>query len=119
MKDELIKEGNELFAIFLGSDREYDAVPELYYWTFDPELIQINDIVLGSSWICGNFQFHCSWNWLMPVYEKIIRQKLDSLSEELVIKFITLSDRLIDADGIEEVWKEIVEFIKIYNKLKE
>jgi hypothetical protein len=60
--------------------------------------------------------YHRSWNQLMPVYEKIIRQRLDSLSEELNNQFIILSDRLIDADGIEEVWKEIVKFIEIYNK---
>lgn len=72
-------------------------------------------IEMSTAFMIGNFFFHTSWDWLMPVYQKIVKEELYGESEEGIILFNCLSDSLIDGDDIIEVFEHIVEFIKWYN----
>jgi hypothetical protein len=60
-------------------------------------------------------QYHSDWNWLMPVYIKIVKEELYGENEEAIILFNIMYERLGDGDGIEEVRKYIVQFIQWYN----
>ena len=84
-------------------------------------------------------QYHFSWNWLMPVWEKIGNLESDKFQIEEVkigrkgcyIKALTIpyninkrlsADYVIGDDGCEQLFETtfrvIVEFIKWYNKNK-
>lgn len=69
-KQEII-DGNKLIAEFWGS-KELIYEVGTAYWKFNDEWYGIfNDNMLGSNWVCGNFQFHKSYNWLIPIIDKI------------------------------------------------
>lgn len=67
----------------------------------------------SGDWIPENeLQYHTSWDWLMPVVQKI---KRTDLSREMVMQGM---DELIDGfdTDIETTYKAVVEFIKQHNK---
>jgi hypothetical protein len=61
--------------------------------------------------------YHSSWDALMPVYIKIVLGEMHGDNNDGITLFNIMYDRLGDADGIDEVWKSIVAFIKWYNTL--
>lgn len=70
MTDKQIQEGNKLIVVFMGYeiiDRNgYDAV------VMKPELtITSGNIGLYSEYLNQWAKYHSSWDWLMPVVEKI------------------------------------------------
>ena len=54
-------------------------------------------------------QYHTSWDWLMPVAEKIYKER--GLDDEIVLM---IRDSVAELN-IESMYKTIVEFIKEYN----
>ena len=54
-------------------------------------------------------QYHTSWDWLMPVAEKIYKER--GLDDEIVLM---IRDSVAELN-IESMYKTIVEFIKQYN----
>lgn len=105
MKNKEIIEGNEIIARFNGDrfDTEFDTGFELDYY------------------IIEDSRYHLEWNWIMPVYIKIVRlmDKYAEMSEDCVIRFNVLYDRVGDGDGILEIWEQVIEWIKCYNKSQE
>jgi len=71
---------NKLIAEFMGSN-----LNGLESWQYEEEL-----------------QYHTSWDWLMPVVEKIYQ--LDSNAD------------FFGSINLEATYKEVVEFIKEHNK---
>jgi hypothetical protein len=114
-------EGNKLIAGYVGDKTEFEneySIPikgdhALLYW--DAEL-----------------QFHNSWDWLMPVVEKINDTAIDEDSKYTVVimdhrvwvKIEGPQEKtIVDFDGyntsfIESVWNAVVEFIEWYNTQK-
>ena len=116
MSKEEILEGNKLIAEFMGAEvsQAYSKTKEqdglMFYYQKDSSPATYRN--LSSAAI----KYHSSWEWLMPVYIKIVREKLWDSYEEGVIIFNILYDRLADAEGIDKVYESIVEFIKWYNQ---
>jgi hypothetical protein len=115
MTQEKIIEGNKLIAEFMGA-----IWGKSTGWEFG----QFSSVYSR----CGNnLKFHLSWDWLMPVVEKII-----SLNYGFNLILTTTNtrhcviysgngeyDNLLHGDEqiINIVWKSVVEFIKWYNNI--
>jgi len=98
MDKEIIK-GNKLIAEFMG-------------FIYDRPCLVTGKQLFGIE----DCRYHSSWDWLMPVYIKIVKEEMCGEDEQAVILFNIMYERLGDGDGIEEVWKYIVQFIKWYNQ---
>ena len=87
---------NKLIAEFMG----------IVYPKLD-NVIVIDNVVIKED----ELQYHISWDWLMPVVQKI---KRTDLSREMVMQGM---DELIDGfdTDIKNTYKSVVEFIKEYN----
>lgn len=120
MSEQEILEGNKLIAEFMGI---YNS----------QLLLNINENIgsqyipyLGDDYI-SNLKFHSSWDWLMPVVEKIENDLQDSFNVDIINKnqceivrngneFICgYGFETINHSKIEAVYNSIVEFIKWYN----
>ena len=84
-------ESNKLIAEFMG-------VHEIMHDGYSEYELPSNEIV-------QNLQYHKSWDWLMPVVEKIYQ--LDSNAD------------FFGSINLEATYKEVVEFIKAYNNGKQ
>lgn len=87
-----MKQDNKLIAEFMNVDKHGDT-----------EFI-VNRLICNYE----SMQYKTSWDWLIPVIDKI--GKTDCDHEPLANVSIYSS--------IEEIYKEVVEFIKWYNKNK-
>lgn len=99
------KNDNELIAEFMGV-------------TFDPQEYQGDRIGRHGVTIKGT-QYHESWDWLMPVVEKInnlnmLDYNLDRDSQWLHEKVITTR---VNCE-LQFLYKAVVQFIKWYNSQK-
>lgn len=119
MTNEEILEGNKLIAEFFGSNPKLDNELNIIYWTWDDLWYEIfQDYDSGSSWISGDFKFHKSWNWIMPIVKKIKEvDPLDKLWEKHNMDKFNLYEYLMDVDII-STFETCVEFIKWYNNEK-
>jgi hypothetical protein len=109
-REELLKE-NKLIAEFMGAFKE------------EGQLVNILTVPLGNDeWYLDiddeeSGQFHTSWDWLIPVIDKIYssdeyyKYKSDSIG-------IFEREVFINTKYIEETFKSVVEFINWYNKQK-
>lgn len=131
MPEQEIIEGNKLIAEFM----KFPSNKHLENWVDVPnEYISIYGKHFGIGFNC---KFHKSWDWLMPVVEKIKDVITlgyfnidstwhDELRQEWVIQWsnsspsrsfcIKRSDFKKDIRLIELLWFAVVEFIKWYNK---
>lgn len=121
MTEQEIIEGNKLIAEFMGDYRAKYKVS--------------NDYTLANAML-KTLKYHSSWDWLMPVVEKIKDVMTlgyfnidstwhDELRQEWVIQWsnsspsrsfcIKRSDFKRDIKLIELVWLAVIEFFKWYN----
>lgn len=130
-----VEEGNRLIAEFMGRkfkpykdnhsyDAEYNtyaeclsAIEENKWMGYTPQL----------GWKIGVGKYHSSWDWLMPVVEKI--EKMDSRDVDCRISIekdtcnIYYDDKekqyefnlWADGSKIKAVWQSIVAFLQWYN----
>ena len=102
-----IEEGNKLIAEFMG---RCGKVNKHLYWVNIPSV----------KWVTvEQMQFHTSWDWLMPVVEKINEINILKISSNLGSLKMKVKGSLygIGVDNtIEDVWKIVVLFIKTYNE---
>ena len=109
------KTDNELIADFMGIEEAYN--PNGNDWvlkTTTPDAYGDTDIL--ESYKGNELQYHSSWDWLMPVTEKISDIKGWSLNSTL--EWLSESQ---DRDGlydIEGIFQAVVEFINQINKEK-
>lgn len=103
MKD--IKTDNELIAEFMGAT---------------PCIVRVKSIGDERGYECDDFKlptdelrYHTSWNWLMPVVEKIL-EIVDEETREINSEGLAIFELAIGTP-ISEVYKAAVEFIKFYN----
>lgn len=113
-KEKAIIEGNRLIAEFMGAS--FDDLGNVSF------VMPADGIGLAG---CGQhaIKYHSSWDWLMPVVEKI--EKLGYgfviIGEQTEI-YTNYDGQLFVEDGetkIESVWKVVISFIKWYNQNKE
>lgn len=104
MTQEEIIAGNKLIAVFMGAK----LVTGNYY------LIPKSVFPNGEDYLKGDeFEYHSSWDWIMPVVEKInridknkIRVYMGTCNNLFVLKI---------TDGKDVVYKRVVQFITFYN----
>ena len=108
MNQQEIIEGNKLIAEFMGAK----MVVENYHG------INIIEFPDKSTKDLRGLRYHSSWDWLMPVVEKI--HTMEEYTEEYTSEQIIYAPILqaIPLYGIRRVWNEVVEFIKWYNEQK-
>lgn len=102
---------NELIAEFMGMPHEKDPFVKSNekYWHYKE---------LGV--MSESLQFDTSWDWLMPVVEKI-GGLWESPGEDGETEESMQVRRLMEMEldsGIEKIYANVVEFIKWYNETK-
>lgn len=113
-----IIESNKLIAAFMGADMEHDAEYEMY------GIIQ--DIQDGEDekhfFTAEEMLFHSSYDWLMPVAEKIEQSGYDSVIEfsdfTYQCTFLDVSIGVTASTKIEAIYGAVIQFIQWYNKQK-
>lgn len=109
--------GNKLIAIFDGwISNKYENLPNRLH-----EIKEGVEVGLDIS----EFKYHASWDWLMPVVEKINGLCMDEHGQFGVIIYSTFcqinysSDVIIESKSnsklIISVWEGIISFIQWYN----
>lgn len=118
---EEIIEGNKLIAEFVGVPawKSYWNKEDNSDW-YDTQKLK-NASIKGVNTGSGSTKylyFDSSWDWLMPVVEKI--HTMEEYTEEYAAEQVIYAPILqaIPLYGIKGVWDEVVEFIKWYNKQK-
>lgn len=118
---EALEQGNRLIAEFHGW--KHFSTPKQKgkgYWDF-PEWGK-------ASWDAYSFEYHKSWDWLMPVVEKInsmrgydviIFKTSCHVNHEHTILFETSYETSKKGSLIMDVWQVIVDFIQWYNTQKQ
>lgn len=125
MTQEEIIEGNKLIAVFIGL-KEKGFGRNMHF-------VDKNGKIIAMSYL---LQYHTSWDWLMPVVEKIESLGLEILDECNLWYFqINKQEVFINMSGIlnngnkfelnkyiesetkkEAIYKAVVEFIKWFNQ---
>jgi len=91
-----MNESNKLIAEFMGMENERHSDGR-YLFTTD-----IDELKGADTRFWEQLYFHVSWDWLMPVVEKIYQ--LNSNTD------------FFGSINLEATYKEVVEFINEYNK---
>jgi hypothetical protein len=97
-------EENRMIAEFMGwkqSDfsEEYMVPPQGERWEW-------------SAYMMHSIKYHTSWDWLMPVVQKILNRDDQTFPDSYTL---WVSDSLMYAD-IERVYSAVVSFLKWYNE---
>lgn len=93
-----IEEKNRMIAVFMGFERL-----ESYKIWFDNKGKEVHQL-----------DFHISWDWLMPVVDKIYSTGLD---EHDINEIGDITHALLDVN-ISAVHEAVVKFIEMYNNQK-
>ena len=111
-------EDNKLIAEFMGLELDYDMVwlsaqdnSNLIYGRDYPEWADIKEVG-HTTYVKVHIEYDRSWDWLMPVVEKIYSLGLENEPALLV------RDALAEANR-KDTYQAVVEFIKEYNKKEE
>lgn len=121
-KEEII-EGNKLIAEFMGYEKT------IYSDVFNGDLYAL-DVSKGEIYAISQMQYHASWDWIMPVVEKIEQKGcIVEISYSLVCMcricviwekhkkaFNIINDNNGGLEPIIAIYKSVVEFIKWYNQ---
>lgn len=146
LPSEEIQEGNKLIAEFMGGQiREAWRVGDSIHYTWTGEYVKewrgkmglpIVKEMKEMHILTDHLFFHSSWNWLMPVVEKINSLQVPEDSRGDVTYVVTIEPGycVISAGGesivsekqafdsglplIEIVYEAVVEFIKWHNEQK-
>lgn len=102
-----MKTDNELIAEFMGGHQNAEG---RWYNVTDKQRKQ------GGYYLPDGFEYHTSWDWLMPVVEKIAT--IHSKNPK-VFKGEDIIMNLSITAPISEVYSESLEFIKFYNSQKD
>lgn len=111
MTREEIIEGNKLIAEFMGGEVNENGtcigytkmqIPDLAFRTYNFDSLKI-----------AGYDYHSSWDWLMPVVENI---DLLHFNEK---QYFEIDVQQFMDNNIESVYYSVVNFLKRYNKRNE
>ena len=112
-------EGNKLIAKFMEVTNEISDLyylPQFGHYFNSYGNIEFNDIFRSTE-----LKYHSSWDWLMPVVEKIKNtigfKSIDECSEKEWYASIGVTRLTITSD-IQTVWYAVINYIKWYNAKK-
>ena len=98
------QENNRLIAEFMGFTYEKNIG-----W-YDNEMLMSQDVYDNQDGNCfDELKFHSSWDWLMPVVEKIE----DYLSDNIGV--VGYFDECLSSNDLDTRYQAVVEFIKQHN----
>tara|TARA_R100000541_G_scaffold56019_1_gene65202 strand:- start:287 stop:613 length:327 start_codon:yes stop_codon:yes gene_type:complete len=98
---------NKLIAEFMGFTYEKNIG-----W-YDNEMLMSQNVYDNQDGNCfDELKFHSSWDWLMPVIEKIGSHTLSSTIEMLADYYYKDGDNQDGLEGIEGFYKAVVFWIK-------
>jgi hypothetical protein len=95
----LIEENNKMIAEFMQ-----------YPNHIDEESGETSYIIDSVHCVDYNLDFHTSWNWLMPVVEKIENYLSDNVGK------VGYFDECLSSNNLEVRYQAVVEFINQYNE---
>lgn len=101
-----VLEKNKLIAFFMGADKADED--ESFVW-----LPKFNGKRGKVSCHVNDLKYNASWNWLMPVVEKI--NKLVLTKQEQFDYLLFIRRYVADAD-IEKAYPHIIRLIEYYNQ---
>lgn len=112
-----MKTDNELIAEFMGGVSREKIFPE------DRQIIKTSE---HGNCYTENLKYDTSWDWLMPVVFKIDKLYNENFPPDFIQRVISKESEIIDshymnviavpmATPIEEIYKEVVEFVKWHN----
>ena len=117
MEKNLILNGNELIAEFMG----FKVIAK----SFEDKLIYNIPTNNGIGYISYMMEYHKSWDWLMPVVEKIEEMSV-SVSISYNYCYIEteqqkggFNKKIQSKNKLKSTYKAVVKFIKWNNKNKE
>lgn len=103
-----MKTDNELIAEFMGFEFKNDHT-NVKYWHYNELNLVSTDLIFNES-----------WDWLMPVVEKMYSLWLgvgeDGFQKSLNLRLHSFSRKCPIHSPITQVYLRVVEFIKWYNK---
>jgi hypothetical protein len=116
-----VREGNVLIANFVAATNVGKPEWEYTYWMID-----------GKSYREDELKYHSSWDWLMPVVEKIEtlfdnnivvniydeRCTIEVSTQYAMAKDFHLPNEFYNNEGpkIKSVWLSVTEFLQWYNQ---
>lgn len=121
MENQNVLNGNKLIAKFMGA-KEFSISnsTKIEYCLYPCEISGETPNGFESQSVKG-LLFHKSWDWLIPVVEKISKW-LNDLEDET--GYINFSDHYINFneysfiyDSFEDLYNNVIEFIKWYNNV--
>jgi hypothetical protein len=101
MTEEEILEDNKLIAEFMGAEKSHFGDYLIYPINTDKNAFGKTDY--------SDVKYHSSWDWLMPVLEKIRDMKNESA------EYMTQNSKVASALATVRIWfvyKAVIEFIK-------
>jgi hypothetical protein len=101
------QENNKMIAEFMGMEKERHADGR-YLFTTD-----IDELKGADTRFWEELYFHVSWDWLMPVVEKIEDYLTNNIGK------VGYFDECLNSNDLEVKYQAVVEFINQYNKNKE
>jgi len=109
ISDEILID-NKLIAEFIENDKQCKEAMKY----FDNE--EFGTIYFDTT----GLKYHKSWDWLMPVVEKIwdIIKNKESLFYFTVNKELTIFSKAYGENNINTCYSAVIEFINWYNKQK-
>ncbi len=141
LEKEIIKEGNDTIRIFMGykfhkqvledfSDCGgiYDIINIYSKTEIEYDEYPDDQVYLKTGWWGNNtnnffytyencdIEYNTSWDWLIPVAKKcaeLINDVSEEKAETLFTSAYNINKCLLEME-IEELWKAVVKFIKIY-----
>lgn len=114
MENKEIIEGNKLIAEFdnrikLKKCKVNGFYPDGY------EYIGFLPTDIGNTRGINDLKYHTSWDWIMPVVEKMNKEISDLYKSIYILEQKCCFWDLKITDDIKTVYKSVVEFIKWYN----
>ena len=101
-------ENNKLIAEFMGIKFKDD---ELYLKELRE--MKANGVFFEQGYMSSELKYYTSWNWLMPVVEKI----KDEAYSGIILEKVDEIDNVLTCDlRKENLYNAVVEFIKQYNE---
>ena len=97
------QENNKMIAEFMGMTAHHQDKGCMIFMTPQGH----NDIVYVND-----LEYHTSWDWLMPVVEKIENYLSDNVGK------VGYFDECLSSNNLEVRYNAVVEFINEYNKTK-
>jgi len=104
-----MRENNKLIAEFMGLDTEVFKSGKVNYYYYDK--VSKQEIFLEAH----ELSYNVSWDWLMPVIQKIGDDYYNTPFDETYSK---LTEGYENIWTIEDTYKAVVEFIKDQNTIK-